>query len=76
MYRLMEKVRMKIQDSTPGHRSITLDNNEVLDSEFLSLALAASDNNSYDLDEAHEIVSELFDAVEELLWLRRQRLAA
>jgi hypothetical protein len=61
---------MKMMDSVPGHRAIQLDNNEVLDSEFATLSLAA--NAGYSIEDAYKIVSELFTAIEEALEPRKQ----
>ena len=57
---------MKIMDSSSGHRKITLEPNESLDSKTLVAALTQKD--VYNKQEATELAGIFYDAFDEVAW--------
>lgn len=60
---------MKVIDSTPGHRALTVNKDEVIDSETIALALAA--HGLHTPEEANDLASIMFDSLEEMLLFKR-----
>jgi hypothetical protein len=60
---------MKVIDSAPGHRALVFEAGETLDSEYLTLCLAAS---GVPIMDAYRDISEIFNVLDEPLEIRKQ----